>query len=131
MSIPELHISINQLLEVPIITVVGTVHQAHIPAISAMITSILKTKYSSVVLDLKYLTYSNELEKENTADMLHNLPEDLKVHLVCSESLKQSVNKTKSDHRVSLYATTDEIADMICRDWAAQQRQATPALRQI
>lgn len=130
MNTPELYISISQVMEVPIITITGTMHCAHGPAMSAMLSGMTELCKNSFVFDITKLIYPEEKAALCMVEILGGLPESLKLHLVCSGFLKHLIARAQIEKSISLYSTTDEIAELLRREWMSQQSDTTPVRHQ-
>ena len=127
MSTPELYISMSELLDVPVVTIAGIMHGAHVPALTAILAGMADFGKSSFVFDVANLDCPGDAEAENVVDLMRSVPSSFRVHLVCSGLPRKLMSKAHLGKKILIYATTDEIAKLLHKVWASQQPLATPA----
>jgi len=126
LSTPELYISMSELLSVPVVTIAGVMHNAHMPALTAVLAGMAEFGKNSFVFDVANLDCPGDAEAENVVDLMRTVPSSFKVHLVCSGLPRKLMSKAHLGKRIMIYATTDEIARLLHKEWASQQPLATP-----
>jgi len=116
----------SELLSVPVVTIAGVMHNAHMPALTAVLAGMAEFGKNSFVFDVANLDCPGDAEAENVVDLMRTVPSSFKVHLVCSGLPRKLMSKAHLGKRIMIYATTDEIARLLHKEWASQQPLATP-----
>lgn len=131
MSTPELYISMSELLDVPVVTIAGIMHGAHVPALTAVLAGMADFGKSSFVFDVANLDCPSDAEAENVVELMRSVPSSFRVHLVCSGLPRKLMSRAHLGKQIMIYATTDEIAKLLHKEWDLHQKVVKPAPHQL
>ena len=111
MNNPKLSISVGDLIDVPKVTLRGSLEAWHDQAVSGVLTAFRDQRSPSLVLDLARFSFACADGAASMISVLRSLGPQMCVHVIASGQTAAILRRARLGHSVRLYSSTNEVAE--------------------
>jgi hypothetical protein len=113
MNNPQLSISVSDLIDVPKVTLRGSLECWHDQALLGVLTAFRDQQAPSLVLDLARFSFACADSAASMTSVLRSLGPQMCVHVIASGKTAAILRRARLGHSVRLYSSTNEVAERL------------------